>query len=88
MRQIWNKLNSIKNLSRISYGPVDKYVKSLGKFVKPTPKPIVSEKNKQKRIAYCHSFRDFNFHKVLFSDESSFQLNANTLKVFMKKGDS
>jgi transposase len=85
VRQIWRRLNAKKNLKRISFNPVNNYIKTLGVFVRPTLKPIVSE-NKIKRVEYCQAYQTFNFKNVLFTDESSFQLNANTLKVFVKKG--
>jgi transposase len=87
-RQIWRRLNNTKNLKKISYNPVNKYIKTLGGFVKPTMKPVVSQKNKEKRVEYCRQYRNFNMKNVLFTDESSFQLNSNTLKVFVKKGQA
>lgn len=85
-RQIWRKLNSMMNMKRISYNPINNYIKTLGGFVRPTLKPTISEKNKEKRLSYCRKHSNFNFKNVLFTDESIFQLNANTLKVFVKKG--
>ena len=80
-KQVWARLNRIKNLPRVSLFCVNSYIKTLGAFVKPTLKTEVSQRNKTKRINYCQSHKDFDFKKVLFTDESSFQLNSNTIKV-------
>jgi len=61
-------------------------LKTLGGFVRPKLKSLVSPANKTKRLKYCSDYQDFNFHKVLFTDESNFQLNANNLKLFRFKG--
>jgi len=65
---------------------VKNYLGKLGMFVKPRFKTQLSENNRQKRVQYCERFGNFSFKKVLFTDESSFQLNTNTLKVFQFKG--
>lgn len=85
-RQCFIRLNKVKNLPRSSYKSVHTFINSLGGFVRPKLKSVVSEQNKKKRLAYCQQYHNFNFHKVLFSDESSFQLNANNLKAFRFKG--
>ena len=63
-----------------------KFLKEFGNFVKPQLKSEISEKNREKRLQYCLSHKKFNFKKVLFTDESSFQLNCNNQKVFKLKG--
>jgi len=80
------RLNSIQSVKSISYNPVRVYLKSLGKFVKPGLKPEVSTKNKSARLKYCLKFRNFNFQKVLFGDESIFHLNTNYQKSFHFRG--
>lgn len=85
-RQCWIRLNKIKSLSPLSYKPVNRYLKTLGSFVRPKLKSNVSDKNKRDRIKYCQDFQQFNFRTVLFTDECSFQLNANNQRAFRFKG--
>lgn len=87
-REAWIRLSKVKNLPRVSYGTVNSYLKTLGAFVQPSLKSEVSESNKAKRLKYCKKYERFNFRKVLFTDESSFQLNANTFRVFQFKGQT
>jgi len=82
----WRRLNKIKNLPFISYKPVNNYLKTLGAFVKPRLKSEVSEENKAERVRFCTKFKKFNFKRVLFCDESLFELNRNNQKVFRLKG--
>lgn len=86
-KQAWSRLTRIKNLPRVSLSCVNSYIKTLGAFVKPTLKTEVSQKNRIKRLNYCETHKDFDFRNVLFTDESSFQLNSNTIKVFHLKGE-
>lgn len=86
-RSAWIRLNQIRNLKKISYHPVQNYLKTLGEFVKPGFKTEISEKNKKERLKYCEKFLNYSFKKVLFSDESIFQLNGNNTKVFHFKGE-
>jgi len=85
-RDTYLRLNRIKKLPRISYHPVRLYLKKVGQFVKPTLKTEVTEVNKRKRLQYCIRRQNFNFKRTMFTDESSFQLNANNQKVFKLKG--
>ena len=62
------------------------YLKRLGAFKKPCLNVDASETNKGKRLKYCLKYKNFNFKRVLFSDESLFQLNANNQRVFHLKG--
>ena len=61
-------------------------MKSIGGFVKPLLKAEVSSTNLNKRIKYCTKYRTFNFKKILFSDESTFQINSNNFRAFKFKG--
>ena len=81
--QIYLHLNSIMNLKRVGYDSVNNYVKSLGRWVKPRVKTVISEKNLMKRLEYCQDQMDVIVNQdVLFTDESLFELNRNTTKVF------
>lgn len=86
VRQCTTRLNTIRNLPYASYKSVNTYLKRIGGFVRPKLKSIVSATNKEKRIEFCTKFKDFNFRRVIFTDESSFQLNANNQKSFRFKG--
>jgi len=86
-RNAYFRLNSIKKLTPVSYNPIRLFLKDMGDFVKPTFKSELSEVNREKRVKYCLKYRNFNFRKVLFTDESMFQLNSNNQKVFKRKGD-
>ena len=79
------RLNSIQNLQSISYHPVRIFLKTLGDFQKPLLKTELTRKNIQKRLNYCLKHRNFYWRKVLFSDESIFQLNSNNQKIFKLK---
>jgi len=84
-RKAHSRLNAIKTLKPISYNPVRNFLKSIGNFEKPRLKPELSDKNREKRLEYCRKNKNFDFRKVLFSDESLFQLNQNNQKVFRLK---
>jgi len=86
VRQCTIRLNNIRNLPKTSYKSVNSYLKTIGNFVRPKLKSIISEKNKNKRTEYCIKYRDFNFKKTIFTDESSFQMNSNNLRSFRFKG--
>ena len=61
------------------------FLQALGAFQKPLLKTELTRKNIQKRLNYCLKYRNFYWRKVLFSDESTFQLNCNNQKVFKLK---
>lgn len=87
-RQCWLRLTKIKSLSKISYHPVNNFLKTQGSFVRPKLKTQVSPANRAKRLQYCQDYGSFNFRKAIFTDESSFQLNANNIRAFKLKGQS
>ncbi|HRP37444.1 MAG TPA: IS630 family transposase [Candidatus Dojkabacteria bacterium] len=86
-KQAWIRLSSIRNLSRVSLSTVTRFIHQLGAFVKPKLRSKVSVKNKKARVKYIKDFRWFDFRKVLFPDESIFQLNSNNIKIFKGKHD-
>jgi hypothetical protein len=49
--------------------------------------PILTEKNKMKRLEYCNIHKNDLFTNVIFSDESKFEIFANSKKIFVKKSD-
>lgn len=81
--EVWQHLISIKRLKRVGYDAVNEYLKSLGSWVKPQLKTMISEKNLRKRLEYCTSNKDVIIDQdVLFTDESQFELNRTTARVF------
>jgi len=87
--QIWVHLCGVKKLSAIGYDCVNNYLKSLGRWVKPRLKTMISERNLVKRRNYCLANRNVILNQdVLFTDETMFELNRNTTKVFKFKKDS
>lgn len=85
-RQCWSRLNKVRSLIKVSYHPVNSYLKTVGSFVRPKLKTRVSPANRAKRLDYCRNYKDFNFHKVIFTDEFSFQIHSNNIRAFRFKG--
>jgi len=85
-RDAYLRLNRIKSFKPISYNPVWNYLGTLGQFVHAGLKCDVSDKNKCAWLKYCLKYQSFNFWKVLFSDESIFQLNTQYQRVFHVRG--
>lgn len=75
--------NSGKNISPWT---INQFEHTLGRFMVPQQKPILSEKNKQKRLEYALLHQHDSFSNVIFTDESYFCLNRNTKKVFVFHG--
>lgn len=86
VNQAWQRLNSVENVKRVSYRLVSDYLKALGDFVTPLLKTKISEVNMKKRVDYAKEYLNFDYSRTLFTDESRFELNTNTLKVFQRKG--
>jgi len=53
--EVWLHLTSIKRLKWVCYDTVNNFLKSIGKWVKPRLKTIISEKNLLKRLEYCEA---------------------------------
>lgn len=87
-REGWLRLLKLKNLPKVSYSTVNRFLNMIGSFVKPKLQTIISPINVDKRLCYIKKYRNFNFKQVLFSDESSFQLNGNTIRAFKAKGEA
>jgi len=87
VRSAWLRLCKVRRLRKVSYNPVKTYISTLGGFIKPCLKSEVSDVNKRLRLKYCRRFLNYSFNKVLFTDESIFQLNSNNTKLFHFKGE-
>lgn len=78
----WQMLSNVRNVKKVNYRDVNEYLHSQGEFVIPLLKTKVSDVNVQKRLQYAKDYLRFDFTRTLFTDESRFELNANTLKVW------
>jgi len=74
--QITEKFNETNDLS-LSSSTVRKYLHELGYFGRAgVRKPLVSEKNRKDRLAWCRSRRNWidEWKLIIWSDESSFEI--------------
>jgi transposase len=55
---------------------------SGGKFSKEIPKPLLSEKHRAKRLEWAIEHQNFDWNRVIFTDESTFQLFRSNKKVW------
>ncbi len=72
---------------KIAQQTISTYLSQLGSYKIPQKVPILSEKNREKRLSYARFHLNDKFSNVIFSDESRFQVYSNTRKVFVFKGD-
>ena len=87
--EMWLHLCDIKTLKHVSYDTVNRYIKSIGKWVKPKLKRVNSQKNFIKRRNYCLAEKNVILHQdILYTDETMFELNRNTTRVFKFKRES
>ncbi|GET04696.1 IS630 family transposase [Rhizophagus clarus] len=56
-------------------------VESGGKFVKEISKPLLFEQHRIKRLKWAKKHKNFDWNKVIFTDESTFQLFQSNRKV-------
>ncbi|GBC00286.1 hypothetical protein RclHR1_03800002 [Rhizophagus clarus] len=61
-------------------------VESGGKFVKEISKPLLSEQHRIKRLKWAKKHKNFDWNKVIFTDESTFQLFQSNRKVWQFTG--
>lgn len=73
---------------KIAKSTLSGHMSTIGSYKLPVNIPILSSKNKEKRLNYATYHSNDNFTNVIFSDESRFQICRNTKKVFVLKGDS
>ena len=74
-----------KTKTSMTQQSISNYLSELGKYKLPQKVPILSLKNRAKRVEYAKFHLKDNFTNVIFSDESRFQVCANTRKVFVLK---
>jgi transposase len=57
-----------------------------GKYINKIPKPLLTEKHRKNRLQWAKSHRNFDWNKVIFTDESTFQLNQSIGKAWQFSG--
>ncbi len=72
---------------KTSISTVSRYLKTMGDYKNPKMAPVISEKNKIKRYDYATYHKNDMFSNVVFSDETYFELNKYTKKIFVLHGE-
>ena len=85
-RDVWRRLTNLKNLPRVPYDTVRRHIVTLGSWIKPNLRTVLSGTNIIKRQEFCETHSEDMFEDTLFTDESTFELNTNYTKVFRFKG--
>lgn len=62
-------------------------MKTRGRYRKPIVKPLLAITNMIKRKSYCFKYIRDSFNNVIFSDEGTFQLFRNSIRVFNRRGE-
>lgn len=57
-----------------------------GKYVNEISKPLLSEEHRKKRLKWAKNHQNFDWSKVIFTDESTFQLFTSKRKVWQFVG--
>ena len=71
---------ALKNGKSVS---LNRYQHTIGSFNVPVMENLLSARNIQKRLEFCLKYQEDAFSNVIFTDESSFELNRNSQKVFV-----
>lgn len=77
---ITNKLQKTFNRSMSSRTVTNWFHEHGYRNVLPHQTPMLTERHKEKRMEWCLAHRNQNWDRVIFSDESSFQLFRNTIR--------
>lgn len=78
-------VSEISNVA-IDQSTISRHLSELGSYKYPISVPLISPKNLEKRLDYATAHQLDNFDDVIFSDESCFELNKSSHKVFVFKG--
>lgn len=86
--RVANRLKDLGHpqVSRFTIGRELKLLK-IQRF-RPFIQPLLTEKHIQERLQFCHDNRNTDWSKVIFSDESSFQLYSNKILLLGKERPS
>jgi transposase len=57
-----------------------------GKYMAKLSKPLLTDAHKEKRLQWAKKYKNFDWSKVIFSDESTFRLNQSLFKVWQFPG--
>ncbi len=75
----------IEKSKEVSQTTISKHLVNFGSYKIPQTVPLLSVKNREKRLDYAKFHKNDMFSNVVFSDESKFQVFSNTRKVFVFK---
>lgn len=83
-QQVSDKLKGVKKLSKST---VARYLKNSGTKYLPRREPVLSDKNRQKRLAFALQYSKHPLKNIIFSDEVHFDLNGNKRRFYRFRGD-
>ena len=78
---------AVEGVKKVSKSSIARHLRKLGKKYRPKNLSILSERNVEKRLAYCHRWKDHHLSNIIYSDESRFELNRNKKYFFKFKGE-
>ena len=82
--QLTNRLIEL-GCQRIHRTTLNKALLKYGyKSIRPRMVPLLTDQHKQRRLEWCHRYKDHDWSSTFFSDESSFQTFSNYRKVRTK----
>ena len=84
--EIAQSLKDSMNLE-VHRSTISRFLKDEGVYKNPISRPIISLKNKEKRLDYSKFHSNDIFPNIIFLDESYFELNRKTKKMFVFKGN-
>jgi transposase len=75
----------LKKGINVSYRTIGRHLDNMGyKKSLPRATPMLTEVHKQKRVEWAKKYRNKHWSRVLFSDETAFQLFRNTVERWHK----
>lgn len=85
VKKLTTRFNQLTN-KVISPSTINRNLIELGYTMKtPKIKPLLNERHKLQRLAFCNENLGRNWNNVVFSDEATFQLSSNSKKVRSKR---
>jgi len=83
LKKIANKISQ-KGV-QVHFSTISKHLTSIGyKKSLPIATPMLTQKHKEKRVEWAKKYLNYNWKKVLFTDETAFQLFRNTIQRWYK----
>lgn len=85
-RKLASRILEVRKV-KISRFTVAKELKDAGLVrLAPNPVPMMTKKQQQKRLEWCLEHKDFNWHDVIFTDESRFMFYNKCPKLISRVG--